>query len=136
MSPTSQENTDVSAAIEAELQLMDPAVRASRSLAARLLDPEFVEVGASGRRWTYEEMLAALPELDGGGGSGEGDGDGPRFEPAGMAGVVLAPGVVHLTYETVFDGRRARRSSLWRRQDGETSWRMYYHQATPVPSGD
>ncbi|MFJ9922185.1 DUF4440 domain-containing protein [Streptomyces rubiginosohelvolus] len=132
----SQEDTDVSAAIDAELQLMDPAVRASRPLAARLLDPEFVEVGASGRRWRYEEMLAALPDLDGGSGSGEGDGDGPRFDASGMAGVVLAPGVVHLTYETVFDGRRARRSSLWRRQGGETGWRMYYHQATPVPAGD
>ncbi|MFB8048565.1 nuclear transport factor 2 family protein [Streptomyces rubiginosohelvolus] len=134
MSPISQENADVNAAIDAELQLMDPAVRASRSLAARLLDPEFVEVGASGRRWTYEEMLAALPDLDGGSGSGEGDGDGPRFEPSGMDGVVLAPGVVHLTYETDFGGRRARRSSLWRRRDGETGWRMYYHQATPVPT--
>ncbi|MEU2144284.1 nuclear transport factor 2 family protein [Streptomyces globisporus] len=130
----SQENTDVNAAIDAELQLMDPAVRASRSLAARLLDPEFVEVGASGRRWTYEEMIAALPELDGGG--GEGDGDGSRFEPSGMGGAVLAPGIVHLTYETVFDGRRARRSSLWRRRSNETSWRMYYHQATPVPAGE
>ncbi|GGW01450.1 hypothetical protein GCM10010264_11330 [Streptomyces globisporus] len=134
MSPISQENTDVNAAIDAELQLMDPAVRASRSLAARLLDPEFVEVGASGRRWTYEEMIAALPELDGGG--GEGDGDGSRFEPSGMGGAVLAPGIVHLTYETVFDGRRARRSSLWRRRSNETSWRMYYHQATPVPAGE
>ncbi|MFJ2010042.1 DUF4440 domain-containing protein [Streptomyces globisporus] len=130
----SQENTDVNAAIDAELQLMDPAVRASRSLAARLLAPEFVEVGASGRRWTYEEMIAALPELDGGG--GEGDGDGSRFEPSGMGGAVLAPGIVHLTYETVFDGRRARRSSLWRRRSNETSWRMYYHQATPVPAGE
>ncbi|MFH9664898.1 DUF4440 domain-containing protein [Streptomyces globisporus] len=130
----SQENTDVNAAIDAELQLMDPAVRASRSRAARLLDPEFVEVGASGRRWTYEEMIAALPELDGGG--GEGDGDGSRFEPSGMGGAVLAPGIVHLTYETVFDGRRARRSSLWRRRSNETSWRMYYHQATPVPAGE
>ncbi|MEU4920789.1 nuclear transport factor 2 family protein [Streptomyces parvus] len=133
MSQISQETADVNAAIDAELQLLDPAVRTSRALAARLLDPEFVEVGASGRRWTYEEMLAALPELDGGGGSGE---DGPRFEPSGMGGVVLAPGIVHLTYETVIDGRRARRSSLWRRRDGETGWRMYYHQATPVPAGD
>lgn len=136
MSPIRQDTAAVSAAIDAELQLLDPAVRTSRALAARLLDPEFVEVGASGRRWTYEEMLAALPDLDGGSGSGEGDGDRPRFEPSRMVGVVLAPGVVHLTYETVFDGRRARRSSLWRRQDGETGWRMYYHQATPVPAGD
>ncbi|MET8937655.1 nuclear transport factor 2 family protein [Streptomyces rubiginosohelvolus] len=136
MSPIRQDTAAVNAAIDAELQLLDPAVRTSRALAARLLDPEFIEVGASGRRWTYEEMLAALPDLDGGSGSGEGDGNRPRFEPSRMVGVVLAPGIVHLTYETDFDGRRARRSSLWRRQDGETGWRMYYHQATPVPSGD
>ncbi|MFF0507783.1 DUF4440 domain-containing protein [Streptomyces fimicarius] len=127
MSQEAQESTDVSAAIDGELRLLDPAVRLSRSAAETLLDPEFVEVGASGRRWTYEEMLAALPELDGGGS------DGPRFEISGMTGVVLAPGLVHLTYETVFNGRRARRSSLWRRRDGESSWRMYYHQGTPVP---
>ncbi|MFC8695370.1 nuclear transport factor 2 family protein [Streptomyces parvus] len=133
------QTADVNAAIDAELQLLDPAVRTSRSLAARLLDPEFVEVGASGRRWTYEEMLAALPDLDGGGGgrngSGESNEDGLRFAPSGMSGVVLAPGIVHLTYETDFGGRRARRSSLWRRRDGETGWQMYYHQATPVPDG-
>lgn len=106
---------------------MDPGVRASRSLARQLLDPEFVEVGASGRRWTYDEMLAVLPELDG---AAE---DGPRHEPSDFTGVLLAPGLVHLTYETTLDGRRARRSSLWRRQGAATTWRMYYHQATPVP---
>ncbi|MFJ6612847.1 DUF4440 domain-containing protein [Streptomyces sp. NPDC091289] len=126
----SQETTEVSAAIDGELRLMDPAVRLSRSVAETLLDPEFVEVGASGRRWTYEEMLAALPGLDGG------DADGPRFEHSGMTGVALAPGLVHVTYESVFGGNRARRSSLWRRRPGETSWRMYYHQATPVPAGE
>lgn len=125
-----QEATDVSAAIDGELRLLDPAVRISRPIAETLLDPEFVEVGASGRRWTYEEMLAALPGLDGGGT------DGPRFEPSDMTGVVLAPGLVHLTYETVVGGKRARRSSLWRRRPGETSWRMYYHQGTPVPGGE
>jgi hypothetical protein len=126
----SEGTTDVGTAIAGELQLMDPDVRASRSLAERLLDPEFIEVGASGRRWTYEEMLAALPELSGG------DMDGPRHETSSMTGVVLAPGVVHLTYESVLGGNRARRSSLWRRKHGETAWQMYYHQATPVPAGE
>ncbi|MFF2717503.1 DUF4440 domain-containing protein [Streptomyces sp. NPDC058011] len=109
---------------------MGPAVRLSRSIAKRPLDPEFVKVGASGRRWTYEEMIAALPGRDGG------DADGPRFEPSRMTGVVLAPGLVHLTYESVFGGNRARPRSLRRRRSGETSWRMYYHQATPVPGGE
>ncbi|MEU6883011.1 nuclear transport factor 2 family protein [Streptomyces sp. NPDC046712] len=125
----SAEADQVAEAVAAELRLMEPSVRTSRASARELLDPEFVEVGASGRRWTYEEMLAALPELDGG------TEDGPRYEPSAMTGTVLAPGLVHLTYETVIDGLRARRSSLWRRDGDGGGWRMYYHQATPVPPG-
>ncbi|MEU9182604.1 nuclear transport factor 2 family protein [Streptomyces sp. NPDC048550] len=123
----SHETDEVSEAIACELRLMDPSVRMSRSFARELLDPEFVEVGASGRRWTCDEMLAALPDLD-----GAAD-DGPRYEPSKFAGVVLAPGLVHLTFETTMDGSRARRSSLWRKQGADATWRMYYHQATPIP---
>lgn len=108
---------------------MEPEVRASSALTCRLLDPEFVEVGASGRRWTYDETVAALPDMEGAAK------DGPRYEPSEMTGVALAPGLVHLTYTTVIDGQRARRSSLWRRNDDDDTWRMYYHQATPVPPG-
>ncbi|MFI2641924.1 DUF4440 domain-containing protein [Streptomyces sp. NPDC018610] len=124
----SQESDAVREAIEGELRLMDPGVRGSRSLARQLLDPEFTEVGASGRRWTYDEMLAAMPEMDGAAESG------PRYEPSEFTGVLLAPGLVHLTYETTLDGRRARRSSLWRKRGTATTWQMYYHQATPLPS--
>ncbi|WP_431995200.1 DUF4440 domain-containing protein [Streptomyces griseoflavus] len=106
---------------------MDPAVRSSRTEVVRLLDPEFTEVGASGRRYTYEEMIAALHDHPGS------SADGPVHEPSEITGVLLAPGLVHLTYETRFEGRRALRSSLWREQDEDTGWRMYYHQATPTP---
>ncbi|MGI5460095.1 DUF4440 domain-containing protein [Streptomyces sp. CA-249302] len=127
--PVPEEPDDVKEAVEGELALMDPAVRASRADAVRLLDPEFVEVGSSGRRYTYEHMLAWLPEHAGSAA------DGPRHEPSAITGVVLAPGLVHLTYETDFDGGRARRSSLWRKLGEETGWRLYYHQSTPVPPG-
>ncbi|WP_241481663.1 nuclear transport factor 2 family protein [Nocardiopsis gilva] len=106
---------------------MNPGVRTSRRLADQLLDPEFVEVGASGRRWDREAVLSALPDMPGGAA------DGPQYEPLGMTGTVLAPGLVHLTYETTIDGRRARRASIWRKLDDGSGWRMYYHQATPVP---
>ncbi|MFH8258578.1 nuclear transport factor 2 family protein [Streptomyces roseolus] len=124
---TERQHPDVAEAIHGELRLHDPAVRLSRTLAEALFDPEFTEVGASGRRWAYEEMLAALPELHGGE-------DGPPIVAEAFAGTVLAPGLVHLTYETVIDGRRARRSSLWRRDTAGTL-RLYYHQGTPVPDG-
>jgi len=65
----------------------------------------------------------------------ETDADAVNEEPSGITGVLLAPGLVHLTYETVLDGHRARRYSLWRRRDEESGRRMYYHQGTPVPSG-
>ncbi|WP_371101085.1 DUF4440 domain-containing protein [Streptomyces sp. PU_AKi4] len=102
---------------------MDPAARSSRAEVVRLPDPEFTEVGASGRRHTYEEMLAELHDHPG----------GPVYEPSEITGVLLAPGPVHLTYETRFDGHRARRSSLRRKHDDRTGRRMYYHQGTPAP---
>ncbi|WP_282693844.1 nuclear transport factor 2 family protein [Streptomyces sp. CC208A] len=124
---TTPQHPDVTEAIARERRLHDPAVRLSRPLAEALFDPDFIEVGASGRRWTYEEMLAALPELHGGE-------DGPPITAGRFAGTVLAPGIVHLTYETVIDGRHARRSSVWRRDPADTL-RLYYHQGTPVPEG-
>ncbi|MFF6983687.1 DUF4440 domain-containing protein [Streptomyces sp. NPDC008343] len=121
---------DVNQAIAGELQLMDPRVRASRERAAQLLDPEFVEVGGSGRRWTREAMLDELPDHPGS------SVDAPRYEPSGMSGVLLAPGLVHLTFETMIGERRTRHSSIWRKRDGVAAgWRMYYHQATRVPPG-
>ncbi|MGW2958570.1 nuclear transport factor 2 family protein [Streptomyces sp. NPDC001220] len=125
----SDESAQVEAAIAGELRLMDPEVRASRELAAELLDPQFVEVGASGRRYTYEQALGGLA------GRAGASKDGPRYEPSGMTGVVLAPGLVQLTFEARLGDRRSRHSSLWRRRDGESGWRMYHHHATVVPPG-
>ncbi|MFI2735415.1 DUF4440 domain-containing protein [Streptomyces sp. NPDC018711] len=119
--------SSVAEVIERELLLLSPAVRSSRALTEQLLDPEFVEVGASGRRWDRESMLSGMPVMQ-----GAAD-DGPRYEAGEMTGTLLAPGIVHLTFETVLDGRRARRSSIWRKLDDATGWRMYYHHATPVP---
>ena len=117
----------VNEAIAGELALLDPAVRASRSEALRLLDPEYVEIGASGRRYTYEQMLAWLPEHTGAAA------EEPRHDPLAITGTLLAPGLVQLRYETDSDGRRARRTSLWRKRDEATGWRMFYHQGTVVP---
>ncbi|MFH9351141.1 DUF4440 domain-containing protein [Kitasatospora sp. NPDC017646] len=119
---------DVNEAIRSELRLIDPQVRLSSEQAAELLDPDFVEVGSSGRRWSRTDMLAALPDLPGA--------DDEPYLATEMSGVLLAPGLVHLTYQTTRPGRRARRSSLWRRSADGRQWRLYYHQATPVPPSE
>ena len=114
----------VRAAIEGELRLLEPAVRASRESLEQLLDPEFAEIGASGARWGRESIVAALTE-----------GAGSPRAPAsvsGMAGRLIAPGVVHLTFTTEDAAGRVHRSSLWRCDDA--GWRMYFHQGTPAAS--
>lgn len=129
MASMAEETDDVAEAIAGELRLLTPRVRASRELAGQLLYPEFVEVGASGRRWDRETMLAGLSEKPGA------SHDGPRYEPFGMRGTLLAPGLVHVTYEAVLGERRSRHSSIWRKPEGGSGWRMYYHQGTLVPDG-
>ncbi|MYS06517.1 DUF4440 domain-containing protein [Streptomyces sp. SID6041] len=110
----------VQAAIDAELSLLDPEVRASPVLVAKLLDPEFIEFGASGRRWDATSILTVTN-------AGSVDPEFP-VKISEMSGVVLAPDVVHVTYLADNCGRRAWRSSLWRLT--ETGWRMYFHQGT------
>ncbi len=108
--------------IERELALMSPSVRRSEALVDELLDPEFCEIGMSGRFWTRAEVRRALAaEL--------GD-DHDTAEVTEMEGKVLGPSLILLKYVSSRDGRRARRSSLWRCSDG--TWRLFFHQGTPL----
>ncbi|GGN11033.1 DUF4440 domain-containing protein [Streptomyces fuscichromogenes] len=93
------------------------------------MDDETAQVGASGRRFTGEQVLAELPDRPGA------SKDGPWYEPSGMTGVLLAPGLVQATFEARLGDRRSRHSSLWRFRDARSGWRMYYHHATVVPPG-
>ncbi|WP_328751313.1 nuclear transport factor 2 family protein [Streptomyces sp. NBC_00285] len=111
----------VAAAVEGELRLLDPEVRASPELVGALLHPEFHEFGASGRRWDRSSVIVALAEAAEAGAA--------PIRASGMRGVELAPGLVHLTFDTEHNGSRAHRSSLWRLT--RTGWLLYFHQATP-----
>lgn len=111
----------VEAAVERELRLLDGEVRASCELVGALLHPEFHEFGASGRRWDRASIIAALAE--------EADTGAGPIAVSEMEGAELAPGLVHLTFDTERNGRRAHRSSLWRLT--ESGWLLYFHQATP-----
>lgn len=111
----------VRAAVEAELALLDPAVRTSPR-AAELLDEQFTEVGASGRIWDRAALLAAM--------AGELSLAGTPVEVGAVDGVRLAPTVVLVRYTTVRDGRRVHRSSVWRLTGGR--WRLVHHQGTPA----
>ena len=98
-----------------ERHLLDPAVRADRAALERLLHPDFVEVGTSGRVWTREELIDALVA------------DPPCPQAVHEMKVAeLAYGIALVTYELA----GTRRSSLWVRE--VTHWRLRHHQGTPV----
>lgn len=108
--------------VELEHALLTASVRRSRAQLEALLDPEFREVGASGRLWTREEIIAELVD---------GDGGGP-IEAVQVEAHEVAPDVVLVTFVTDRGGRAARRSSLWRFVGGR--WRILHHQGTLLPS--
>ncbi|GAA1274869.1 nuclear transport factor 2 family protein [Streptomyces aureus] len=111
----------VEAAIEGELRLLDPAVRRSPELLGALLHPDYFEFGSSGRRWDRAAIIAELSATR-----------EPGMRPltvSRMKGMRLAPGLVHLTFETDRNGACAHRSSLWRQ--GVEGWLLYFHQGTP-----
>ncbi|WP_030377370.1 MULTISPECIES: DUF4440 domain-containing protein [unclassified Streptomyces] len=117
---TDESERAVQAAVGGELRLLDPEVRASPALVSELLDPEFTEIGASGRWWDAQSILTVTS-------AGTVSSEAP-VKVSKMSGTVLAPGIVHLTYSADNQGRRTWRSSLWRLT--ETGWRMYFHQGT------
>lgn len=109
-----------------ERSLLQPAVRASAAELDALLADEFREIGASGRAFGKDEVLARLPEES-----------GVAFTVAEMNVQLLGSDHALVTYRAT---RRAGgvdqaswRSSLWRRE--ATGWRMLYHQGTPLPPG-
>lgn len=117
-----EHDESVRAAIEAELRLLEPAVRADPEQWQALLDPEFTEIGSSGRCWdrtSVQHVMAASAH----------SADHP-VTVTRMAGTLLAPGLVHLTYLAESGDRWVRRSSVWRRHPA--GWRIFFHQGTPA----
>ncbi len=110
-----------------ELELLEPATRASVARLSALLDEAFIEFGASGRCIDKQALLQELPAEAG----------AVRYRAFDSQAGLLAPDLAQLRYRSERrDGsdappRYALRSSLWRHRDGE--WRMLFHQGTPIP---
>ena len=116
-----EHNPAVESAMEGELALLTPKVRRSPDRVGALLHPDYHAFGASGRHRRRAAIIASLAATT-----------EPGARPVAVSalrGVQLAPDLVHLTYDTEYDGSRAHRSSLWRRTEGR--WLLYFHQATP-----
>ena len=104
--------------VELELRLLRPDVRRDRAAVSALLHRDFVEVGASGRRWHRDEVIDHLVESP-----------GTAVGVRDINAQVIAKGVVLLTYTATTDGRTTHRSSLW--VSAGPQWSVIYHQGTP-----
>jgi hypothetical protein len=108
------------AAIAGELALLDPSVRADPVAASRLIDPDFIEVGQSGVLWTRDAILAEFARTS----------SPPRVAVTEMVAQHIAAELVLLTYISSIDGRRIRRSSIWR--ESADGCRVLFHQGTRI----
>lgn len=110
--------------LELERELQTPVCRADQARLRELLAPDFMEVGASGRRWDFDSVLPMLRE------ESAAD-DNAIIRLTGLAGRALAPGVVQVFWESDRAGRRARRTSIWCERGA--GWQQVYHQGTLLP---
>lgn len=104
--------------VELEKELLDPAVRADPLRAGELLHTDFEEIGASGRRWTRQEILEMMN-----------DEDAAAVELQVLSLSQVDTSTALLSYRSVSPAGSALRSSLWQREAGQ--WRLRFHQGTP-----
>jgi len=117
-------DTELRRVLDLERDVQTASTRADPERLRRLLSPAFVEIGASGRRWDRDAILEVLAR----------EGDAPETPPIEIIGLDarrLAPDLVQTFWDSRRGDRRARRSSLWRREGSD--WRQVFHQGTPLP---
>lgn len=112
-----------------ERELHDPAIRRDQARLHALIDPEYVEVGRSGRVYTKAAMVAHLAE------------ERPaQIHAEDFHVALLGADVALVTYRSALVEAGGalvdptHRCSIWRRT--QQGWLVRYHQGTPVPAGD
>ncbi len=109
--------TDEELVVRLERALLTDEVRGDRAAVAALLDPAWEEIGRSGKRWSREEMLAAIGPLD------------ERVELEVLAVDRVGQDTMLLVWRAVgTSGETTLRSSLWVRSGQR--WLQRFHQGT------
>jgi hypothetical protein len=102
-----------------------PELGTTRADFEPMTDPGFWEIGASGRRYDREEVLAELERRYAGGPPAD-----DAWEVRDEHCIELAPDVFLFTYTLAQRERVTRRATIWRRSNA--GWKIVYHQGTMV----
>jgi hypothetical protein len=105
--------------VELELELLRPDVRSDRTRLEELLHPEFIEFGASGRRWQRADIIGSLTAET-----------SSKITATDVDARRLAEDVVLVTYQSHTEQRNAWRSSIWCLNDRR--WQVLFHQGTVI----
>jgi len=100
-----------------EIELACSPSRQNKDRLSELLSDSFEEIGISGRKWDKETILSSLV-------------DQPIRETLleNFKFVSLSNSTVLVKYESVVEGSRAHRCSIW--VNSGSLWQMQYHQGT------
>jgi hypothetical protein len=102
-----------------------PEFGTTRADFERMMHVDFWEIGASGRRYSREYVLAELERR-----RRQNPGEDP-WETSGFQCGKLAPEVYLLAYTLIQHKiRKTRRSTIW--QHTEVGWKIMFHQGTMV----
>lgn len=110
---------DLSEVVRREFQLLEPEFRSRPADVLALLHPDFLEFGASGRRWDAASMAELLMQ------------PAAASRASDLVPVRLAGDVVLLTYTAHQPERVSLRSSVWLRHP-ERGWVLRFHQGTTL----
>lgn len=108
--------------VRRELLLLEPRTRSHKPSVLALLHPDFVEFGASGRKWDRESIADALSAEEASAG---------KVEVQMLDCVCLDKGAMLVSYRARRAGSVSLRSSVWVRHNGD--WLIRFHQGTPIP---
>ena len=113
-------NEDVRKCISLELSLMDMAVRQNPTALDRLLHPDCMEFGNSGRVYDRSTLIELLTS------------ETPQRPPRifNSAGVLLSDSVCLVTYRSIRADVTVNRMSIWCLTD--VGWQLRFHQGTPA----
>lgn len=105
---------------ELESSLLTPESRQDAAFLHRVLHPDFIEFGASGRTWTRQSIIADLSSAS----------PAASIEATAMTARRIDTGTILVTYHADRDGLRSLRSSIWVQH--HANWTMLFHQGTPA----
>ena len=105
-----------------EESLWKDSTRFDRDYMMKILSPDFVEFGCSGRKYTREETLSVLRRAI-----------NAKLPLKDLRVHAIRTGVVLVTYISEVDSgepQTTNRSSIWIKEDEE--WQIVFHQGTPL----